>query len=190
MKQTRSISQFRRSFRLCAKLVICGHLLLFGLPASAQTPSGVEVRSEILVIDQDRLFAETQLGSLAREELELRAQVLAEENKKIEAELIAREQELTALRPTMDAQDFRALADEFDQRVERLRSEQDEKARELNRAGELARQNFFQQVAGVISQIVVEKGAVVVIDRRNVFLSADRIDLTDEAIARVNELSE
>lgn len=190
MKRTRSISRSRRSFEISSKLALCWFVLLFGWAASAQTSRSVEVRSEILVIDQDRLFAETQLGSLAREELELRAQVLAEENKKIEAELIAREQELTELRPTMDAQDFRVLADEFDQRVERLRSEQDEKARELNRAGELARQTFFQQVAGIISQIVVEKGAVVVIDRRNVFLSADRIDVTDEAIARVNELSE
>ena len=129
----------------------------------------------------------TRLGTQAIEELETRAQTLAAENQKIEAELVAREQELTELRPEMDAQAFRALADEFDVRVERIRTEQDEKARDLNRARDQARQEFFQQIAGIISQIVVEKGAVVVIDRRNVFLSADRIDVTDEAIARVNE---
>lgn len=150
----------------------------------------IEIQSPVLVIDQDRLFAETQLGAQAQADLEARAQDLANENQRIEAELIARERELTELRPTLDPEEFRPLADEFDARVQRLRAEQDEKARELNRARDEARQSFFQGVAGIISGIVREKGAVVVIDRRDVFLSADRIDITDEAIERVNEQAE
>ncbi len=38
----------------------------------------------------------------------------------------------------------------------------------------------------VLSDLVRERGAVVVLDRRDVFLSADAIDITDEAIARLN----
>lgn len=190
MRRTRSTSRFRLSSEAIFRTAVLGAALLSVGPVSAQSSASIEIQSPILVIDQDRLFAETQLGTQAREELEARAQSLAAENQKIEAELIAREKELTELRPEMDAKEFRVLADEFDERVERIRSEQDEKARDLNRARDLARQAFFQQVAGIISQIVVEKGAVVVIDRRNVFLSADRIDVTDEAIARVNELAE
>lgn len=158
-----------------------------------QQPGGlttIEIQSPVLVIDQDRLFAETQLGARAQADLEARAQELADENQRIEAELIARERELTELRPTLTPDEFRPLADEFDERVERIRTEQDEKARELNRARDDARQAFFQDVAGIISGIVREKGAVVVIDRRDVFLSADRIDITDEAIERVNEQAE
>lgn len=158
-----------------------------------QQPGGlttIEIQSPVLVIDQDRLFAETQLGARAQADLEARAQELADENQRIEAELIARERELTELRPTLTPEEFRPLADEFDERVERIRTEQDEKARELNRARDDARQAFFQDVAGIISGIVREKGAVVVIDRRDVFLSADRIDITDEAIERVNEQAE
>ena len=33
---------------------------------------------------------------------------------------------------------------------------------------------------------LTERGALIVLDRRDVFLSADRIDITDEAIERVN----
>lgn len=168
-------------------------LLLGTLPVWAQQPGGVttiEIQSPVLVIDQDRLFAETQLGARAQADLEAQAQELAGENQRIEAELIARERELTELRPTLPPEEFRRLADEFDARVERIRAEQDEKARELNRLRDDARQAFFQEVAGIISGIVREKGAVVVIDRRDVFLSADRIDITDEAIERVNEQAE
>lgn len=190
MKQTRSTLRFRRSSEVVAKYCLLGLLLFWNWPAASQAVTNFDVPSAILVIDQDRLFTETQLGSRAREELEARAELLNNENKSIEAELVAREKELTELRSTMGAQQFRELADEFDERVERIRFEQDEKARELNRAGELARQNFFQQVAGVVSQIVEEKGAVVVFERRNLIYVDGRIDITDEAIERVNQLAE
>jgi Skp family chaperone for outer membrane proteins len=155
-------------------------------PALAQDTQTIEIQSPVLVIDQDRLFAETRPGTEALREIEEREAALARENQEIEAELIERERELTELRPTVPADEFRGLADAFDERVERIRAEQDDKARDLTRAREDARQDFFQDVAGIISEIVRDEGAVVVIDRRAVFLSANRIDITDEAIRRVN----
>lgn len=140
----------------------------------------------ILTIDQDRLFQETGLGARATSAVEAQAAQLASENSEIEQDLVRRELELTEQRASLPAQEFRLLADAFDQDVQRIRDEQDEKARALNRMREAARQDFFDDVAVVISDIVRERGALVVLDRRDIFLSADRIDITDEAIARVN----
>ncbi len=143
----------------------------------------------ILTIDQDRLFSETRLGVETRADLERQAQELASENAEIENALIAEESELTERRATLDPDEFRALADAFDEKVQQFRAEQDEKARRLNRLQDEARAAFFNEIAVILSEIVREKGALVVIDRRDVFLSADRIDITDEAIARINESS-
>lgn len=154
-------------------------------PVFAQTAT-IEVQSPILVIDQDRLFSETGLGSASLAEIEQVANDLKEENQRIEEELILEERALTEQRATLPADEFRILADEFDIRVQRIRAEQDEKARNLTRSQDEARTKFFQDVAAIISEIVREEGALVVIDRRNVFLSAEQIDITDEAIARVN----
>lgn len=174
MTRTRSTSRFRRSFSAALLLAV----LPLAVPAQTGTP--------VLTIDQDRLFAETRLGAEALAELERRAQELAAENQEIETRLIAEEQDLTEQRATMDPSAFRDLADEFDTRVQRLREEQDEKARDLTRSRDEARNAFFTDIAVTISDIVREKGALVVIDRRDVFLSADRIDITDEAIERIN----
>lgn len=143
--------------------------------------------SQILTIDQDRLFSETQLGVDTLAALEEQAQALAAENQRIEAELIAEERDLTEKRAELDPEAFRELANAFDERVQQFRAEQDEKVRQLNRSRDEARSRFFRDVATIISGIVREKGAVVVVDRRDVFLSADSIDITDEAIRRVNE---
>ena len=79
------------------------------------------------------------------------------------------------------------MADAFDQRVQKLRAEQDEKARALNRVRDEVQAQFLRDSAGIISDIVRARGAVLVIDRRDVFLSADSIDITNEAIRRINE---
>ena len=142
--------------------------------------------SPVLTIDRDRLLAETQSGSEAIAELERLAQALAAENAEIESALIAEESALTEQRATLPSEEFRQLADAFDERVQQLRAEQDEKARQLNRQREEAPTQFFNEVAPILSEIVREKGAVVVIDLRDVFLSVRGIDITDEAIARIN----
>lgn len=159
-------------------------LVLLAAPAAAQEVR--QVASPILVIDQERLVSEMSLGSEEIAALEARALQLAEENQQIEAQLIDQERALTERRPTLSPEEFTALADEFDARVQQIRAEQDEKAQELTRAQAAASQALFGQVGNVVAEIVRERGALVVIDRRNVLLSAEQIDITDEAIERLN----
>ncbi|MDD9976568.1 MAG: OmpH family outer membrane protein [Boseongicola sp.] len=147
----------------------------------------INIPPPVLTIDQDRLLSETRLGERLNTELEAQAAILAEENARIEGELIKRERELTELRPTLEPEEFQALADAFDADVQRIRSEQDDKARALTASRDQARQVFLNEAAQIISSIVRERGALVVLDRRDVFLSAESIDITDEAISRINQ---
>ena len=172
----------RRSVRVLALAVV-----LAG-PAAAQ--DAITVPSPILTIDQERLFAETQLGRRSSAEIAAAAAALAEENRRIEDDLRAEEISLTERRAMMSADEFSALADAFDEKVQTLRAEQDAKARALAEREAEARQTFFVEVGEILSDIVREEGAVVILDRRDVFLSADRIDITDEAIARINDAAE
>lgn len=142
--------------------------------------------SPILTIDQDRLFAETRLGLRGARAVEAEAEALAEENRRIESELRAEEIALTEQRGTLDPEAFAELADAFDAKVQRIRAEQDAKARAVAQMQDEARQSFFIEIGGILSAIVRERGAVLILDRRDVFLSADAIDITDEAIARIN----
>ena len=108
--------------------------------ALAAQGTDLSIPPPVLTIDQDRLFLETEPGLQITGALEARAEALADENEAIEADLIDEELALTEQRATMAAEEFRALADAFDTRVQRIRAEQDQKAREINEAGEAARQ--------------------------------------------------
>ena len=189
MTRTHSISPSRRSSRTawCRAFALSWFFGAVFVFQSAPPLAAQQDVSPVLTIDQDRLFSETVLGAEARAEIERQAQDLATENARIESELIAEEGELTEQRATMDPVAFRQLADEFDQRVQTIRAEQDEKVRQLGRLRDEARAEFFNEIGTILSEIVREKGALVVLDRRQVILSADRIDITDEAILRVNQ---
>lgn len=169
---------------LRAMVLACACLAAGAALAQGQEP----LQSPVLVIDQDRLFAESQLGAAALSRIEDDARTLAAENRRIEAELLEEERALTEERDTLSIEAFTERANAFDEKVQRLRNEQDTKVRALTRAREEARGEFLGDIGGVLSEIARERGAVVMIDRRQVFLSVDAIDVTDEAIERINRV--
>jgi Skp family chaperone for outer membrane proteins len=160
-------------------------LLVLGLgPVAAQ--DGQVVRSPILSLDQDRMFAVSDFGKRIEAELQADGSLLEAENRRIEAELEAEEKDLTARRPAMSPEAFRALADAFDSKVQRIRNEQTAKARALGLRTEQAQRQFIEAARPVLEQMMVDAGAVVIIDPRSVVMSRAAIDVTEEAIRRIN----
>ncbi|WP_121631866.1 OmpH family outer membrane protein [Tropicibacter alexandrii] len=179
--------------RVLAILTVCLGALAPG--AHAQNIGGPlsqgVVQSPILVIEFDRVYAESAFGQRITRELEEEGARIAAENREIEAQLIEEERRLTEERATMDPVRFRELADEFDARVQRVRTERDAMARELGTRNEEARRRFVSAVQPVIEQLMRASGAAVILDRRSVFVASDAVDVTDRAIegidARIGE---
>jgi Skp family chaperone for outer membrane proteins len=152
----------------------------------APPPAAASLQTPILTIDQDRLFGETLWGKRVARRVEAASADLAAENRRIEAELTTEEKALTDKRPTMPAEEFRKLADDFDGRVTEFRQTQDGKARAIGRIHDAERQAFFSAALPVMAEVLRGHGAVAVLDSRAIFLSADAIDATEEMIARID----
>ncbi|MFT5869791.1 MAG: Skp family chaperone for outer membrane protein [Paracoccaceae bacterium] len=153
-----------------------------------QTGTPVGQITGILILNQERFFSDSQYGEQAQSEFDAASAELARENRQIERDLIEEEQHLVELRTQMVAIDFRVLADEFDTRVEAIRSAQDTKVRSLTSLVEQVRQSYFEQAFPVLLEIVRDRGAAVIMDTRSVILSAETVDITDDAIAMVDAL--
>ena len=166
--------------RVCVALLVACSALSGFAQTELPSPGGV------LTIDPERLFEETQFGARVLEETEDLARTLQAENRRIEAELTAEERELTELRPTLPVDEFRALADAFDTKVDRIRDEQDRKAREIQDFRETQQQQFLGRIGAVLLELVQDRDAAILLDRRAVFLSAGSVDITDAAIARID----
>jgi len=155
--------------------------LILVLPASAQQTS-----PPVLIVDSERLFVETLYGQRLSSELAAQATALQAENDRIVESLTLEERSLTVRRPEMDPQEFRAEAEAFDRKVQDVRRVRDAKNVELQVANAEARSRFEQRVQGIVANIMIERGAVLVLEQRNVVLSVRAANITDDAIVRID----
>lgn len=141
---------------------------------------------QLATLDQERLYTESRFGSVLEAKAQAASQALAAENRRIEAELSAEEAALTEQRATMSPQAFEPLAQAFDEKVEKLRSDQAAKADALKADREADRQAFFQAAVPVLADLMSQTGALAILNKQAVILSFDSIDLTDRAIAALD----
>ncbi|WP_175484531.1 OmpH family outer membrane protein [Palleronia marisminoris] len=141
----------------------------------------------VAVVDQERMFRQSAFGAQLLSEIDAQGDELAAENREIEATLTAEERSLTEARAELDPAEFRDRARVFDEKVRRLRAEQDAKARALADLQEDARATFVRRVSPVLSALLAEIGADVLLDRRMVLTAGTGVDITDRAIARIDE---
>lgn len=158
---------------------------LWAVPVLAQDQS--QPKSAILTLDQEALFQRTLFGKAMIAAAEREAKALKEENRRIDAALEAEERSLTDRREGMPLAEFRALADAFDSKVEALRKAQDAKSAAFLARRDTAQQQFFQTVAPMIGDYMVERGASAIVSQAAIVVSLGAIDITDEVIARIDE---
>jgi Skp family chaperone for outer membrane proteins len=140
----------------------------------------------VLVVNQTVLFEQSAFGRSAQMRLEAASRALAAENREIEAALETEERTLTEQRATLPSSEFRALAEAFNLKVEGIRKAQDSKSRSITLARDEDRKRFFAAAMPVLDGILRERGAVVMLEWSQVVLSLDPIDITAEAIRRLD----
>lgn len=162
-------------------------------PLLAQTlplmPSmGEEVRAlPFVTLDDTRLFSQSLYGKRLLADLDSNRKRLATENRRLEGELTARELALTQKRTQVSPSDFRALADVFNKDVQRHRAEQLTKEQDLFRQHEEDRQRFRIVANQILAEVMAERGALAVIAEEAILLGFRDIDITDAAVARLDE---
>ncbi|MEP5632915.1 MAG: OmpH family outer membrane protein [Tateyamaria sp.] len=163
---------------------VCVALVLLGASATFAQ----DIRSPILTIDSDALYRNSAFGQRVLRDIETQTTALAEENRSLEVELEKEERALTEQRQTLPAEEFRALADAFDARVQAIRTERDARNRDIAAQLEENREHFLSVAFPVLQIIMQDAGAAVVLERRSVFISANAIDITEIAIQQIDTI--
>ncbi|WP_411839168.1 OmpH family outer membrane protein [Paracoccus sp. ME4] len=150
-------------------------------------PGDLAENAPILTLDLDILYLNSAWGRRAQAELEAEGAEVAAENERLTRLLSSEEAALTQQRATLDAARFRELAEAFDLRATRIRRERAQAVQDLNTWAESDRAAFFRDALPVMGQIMQERGAVAVLDRRTVFVSLDAIDVTQQLIDTLDQ---
>ncbi|MEL7097772.1 MAG: OmpH family outer membrane protein [Pseudomonadota bacterium] len=168
---------------LTRRLLLTG-AMAWSSSAWAQEPAAPQ--SPILTVDSQRLFTGSAFGQRVASEIEARGAALAQENQRIAAELAAEERDLTERRSTLPSDEFRALADAYDEKVQATRRAQLTKSDELDAYAAAQERTFLTAAAPVLEALMREAGALIVLEKDRTLLSATAIEVTDIAIARID----
>lgn len=168
--------------RLAAAAAVC---VLSALPVAAQEQPAPG-RPSFLVLNQERILTDSQLGRALLAEEEAARDRLRREARDIDRAFEAEEQRLTDLRPTLPPEEFRALADEFDARVVAARREQDARSAALAQEFDRRRRRFYAEAAPVLVSLMARYGALAILDENSVLLADQTLDITEAVIAEID----
>lgn len=144
-------------------------------------------RQALRTIDDERLFRDSQFGQRVAEDIDRASRALEAENDQLLEELTAREAELTEQRAEMTVEAFRAAANAFDVQAEEVRRSQAEKRQRLVQFEESERRRFFGSTTQVLQDVLEDVGGQVLIDARAVIIGLPGMDMTDDAIAAMDD---
>ncbi|TJZ93043.1 OmpH family outer membrane protein [Paracoccus gahaiensis] len=144
-------------------------------------------RAPVLTLDLDLLYLSSAWGLRAQARLEAEGDIVADENERLTRLLSTEESQLTEQRATLPAAEFRRLAESFDLRATGIRRERAQAVQDLNGWAEADRAAFFRAALPVMGQVMSDRGAVAVLDRRTVFVSLDAIDVTQQLITTLDQ---
>ena len=178
------------TLRLLASLIIAVLAGAAGAQQNIETTefevTAGEVVTAILTVDIDRLFSQSQFGRRVAQSYAGEREALATENTRIAAALREEELALAAQRAEMAPSVFRTEAEAFDEKAQSIRRAQDAKERALEDTLVQGRDQFLEVTRPILGQLMVDRGAFAILDRRSVLLSLGSIDVTDDAIARID----
>lgn len=172
--------------------LLLGLTLLPGAPL-AQTAGGggdeapePAISGSVLIINMERVLREADAArSIQRQAEEIREAIQEQLSGQQDA-LRQEEQELVALRQTLPPTEFSSRVDNFEKRVRQLKRVSNERGSRLQKALFEANEELKKRLRPELIAIMQERNAAVMIDERNVVISARVLDVTGEAIERLN----
>lgn len=164
-------------------------MLTTGAQAQSFDPADYPVPTpnpSFLVLEQDRVFNSSALGKEIIALNEAEDSKLRAEGQRLDRQFEQEEQALTEQRAQLTPEEFRVLADAFDEKVVATRRAQEERGAALVQRAERRQREFLRQIGPILLQILEETGASAVIEQRGLLISKQDLNITGEVIKRLD----
>jgi Skp family chaperone for outer membrane proteins len=154
-------------------------------PATAQDQT-VVLPSPIMVVDFERIFVETLYGKRIAATVSAERERVQADNDRIATELLAEEAALTEARATMEPTAFRDAARAFNERAQAVRLDREIEQTKLIELRDTERAQFLERIRPIVLALMLERGAVVAMDRRAVIQAIGGANGTEDAVSLID----
>jgi Skp family chaperone for outer membrane proteins len=162
--------------------------LLSAWPAFGQDAQDTGRSAPVLIVDMQRIKSDTSAGrDMLAKQTEIRNRIqagLAERRERLREE----ENRLAEEREKLTPEAFREQVRAFEQQVFANREFSERESRRLQLVLSRASALLKERATAVLAGIMRERSAEVLLDSTQIILSVNSLDITDEAIRRLDEI--
>lgn len=193
----RSLPVFRAA--VSAWAIACAAALLLSVaaaPAAAQTTAqatggasgtGADAVTMIAVVDVQGTLRNSDAAREIQSRINERRQAYQRQVTEEEKALRASEQDLQQQRATLAPEDYQQRLRAFRNRVTDVQKSVQERRRALDQAFTMAMNQVRDELVAVIAEIANKRGAQVVLFKEHIVIAEKSLDISDEALRRLNE---
>ena len=153
-------------------------------PVSAQESADGNIG--ILVVDMQRIQRDAAAAKSVRAQSAAKRAELEETIGERARATSVEEAELAELRERMTAAEFRERVREFEKKVLANRDFAQQESAKLQSVLAQASNRLRREIAPILAQLLRERQAKLMLDKSQVILSADTLDVTDEVLERLD----
>jgi Skp family chaperone for outer membrane proteins len=156
--------------------------------ALAQTAPAAAPQTSIIVVDMDRVGAESAAGKSGASQLKSQADSVQARAKTLADQLRGEEETLVKARQanTMAPEAFQAKVKDLQTKQNNARTELGGREQQFARSQAYVRQQIFNAVGPIIQTLMRERGATIVLARDAALAVSPTLDVTAEVIRRLD----
>lgn len=154
--------------------------------ASAQNSGAQEVPLNIAIVDFQKVMAVASAAKNVREQVKAIREKYRAEVQKEEGELLQANQSLAQKQSLLAPEAFKEERRKFEQKVRDVQKKVQEKNLNLQNAQNQAQKKINDSLRDIILKLSAEQNYTLVLRRENTVIVADKLDISDEVIKRLN----
>ena len=144
--------------------------------------------TSIGVIDVNQILTDADASITAAEQIEKIAIEIEKEIKVSDEEIIKEQNLLIESQSIMAPEAFEAKRIEYESKVQKYNSERQSKLMKIDELIAVSRNDILNAVKPILEEISNEKGITIILEKTSVMLNAEKMDITNEVLKKLNKL--
>ena len=143
--------------------------------------------TSIGVIDLNKILSESKAALAASEQIEKIAIDIENEIKVSDEEIINEQNLLIESQAIMAPEAFETKKNEYESKVQNYNNERQAKLMKIDELIAISRNDVLNALKPILEEISNEKGITILLEKGSVMLNADKMDITDEVLKKLNK---
>ena len=144
--------------------------------------------TSIGVIDVNKILTDADASITAAEQIEKIAIEIEKEIKVSDDEIIKEQNLLIESQSIMAPEAFEAKRNEYESKVQKYNNERQSKLMKIDELIAVSRNDILSAIKPILEEISNEKGITIILEKTSIMLSAEKMDITNEVLKKLNKL--